>query len=147
MRDSDTKLSLRNCEVSSHSSTRDRMQAGSMCVPTSQAKSLHVAFSEDNEDVGERKKKYLTAKYGAHQMALIKKRLQVEMWMYDQLQHLYASKTDTNSEVEIDLDEVLDMESDLIRKEFLLSKLHGAKKSRQDVENFVKELLTRAKTL
>ena len=68
------------------------MQAGGMCVPTSQAKSLHVAFSEDGEDVGERKKKYLTAKYGAHQMALIKKRLQVEMWMYDQLQHLYASK-------------------------------------------------------
>ena len=56
-------------------------------------------------------------------------------------------QNDTNSEVEIDLDEVLDMESDPIRRDFLLSKLHGAKKSRQDVEEFVKELLTRAKTL
>lgn len=67
------------------------MQSGGMCVPTSQAKSLHVAFSEDRSDVGERKKKYLTAKYGSHQMALIKKRLHVEMWMCEQLQALYST--------------------------------------------------------
>ena len=42
---------------------------------------------------GEKKReKYLTAKYGAHQMALIRKRLKVEMWMFDQLQELCESE-------------------------------------------------------
>lgn len=53
---------------------------------------LHVNFELESEEVNERKKKYLTAKYGQHQMSLIKKRLRVEMWMYDQLQSLYESK-------------------------------------------------------
>ena len=38
------------------------------------------------------REKYLTAKYGAHQMALIKKRLKVEMWMFDQLQSIFSSE-------------------------------------------------------
>ena len=42
---------------------------------------------------GEKKReKYLTAKYGAHQMALIRKRLKGEMWMFDQLQELCDSE-------------------------------------------------------
>ena len=41
---------------------------------------------------GARREKYLTAKYGAHQMALIRKRLKVEMWMFDQLQILCQSE-------------------------------------------------------
>lgn len=49
---------------------------------------LHVNFTEKT-DLSDRKKKYLTAKYGQHQMNLIKKRLRVEMWMYEQLQILY----------------------------------------------------------
>lgn len=56
---------------------------------------LHVNFDLDSEEVTERKKKYLTAKYGQHQMSLIKKRLRVEMWMYDQLQVLYESSVST----------------------------------------------------
>lgn len=39
--------------------------------------------------VKERREKFLTAKYGSHQMALIRKRLAVEMWLYDELQKLY----------------------------------------------------------
>ena len=38
------------------------------------------------------REKFLTAKYGAHQMALIRKRLKVEMWMYDHLQKLFSSE-------------------------------------------------------
>nr|XP_037275521.1 uncharacterized protein LOC119168219 [Rhipicephalus microplus] len=54
-------------------------------------KSLHVNFEGgDKEELQDRKKKYLTAKYGPHQMSLIKKRLRVEMWMYEQLQRLFA---------------------------------------------------------
>ena len=49
---------------------------------------LHVEFAQTGE-MKERKEKYLTAKYGAHQMSLIRKRLGVEMWMFDQLQTLY----------------------------------------------------------
>jgi hypothetical protein len=36
--------------------------------------------------------KSLTGKYGAHKMALIRKRLKVEMWMHDHLQKLYSSE-------------------------------------------------------
>ena len=31
-------------------------------------------------------------RYGAHQMALIRKRLKVEMWIFDQLQELYETE-------------------------------------------------------
>ena len=41
-----------------------------------------------------RREKYLTAKYGAHQMALIRKRLKVEMWMFDQLQILCKAEVE-----------------------------------------------------
>jgi len=47
-----------------------------------------VNFSEKGE-VKERREKFLTAKYGSHQMSLIRKRLAVEMWLYDELQKLY----------------------------------------------------------
>ena len=41
------------------------------------------------------REKFLTAKYGAHQMALIRKRLKVEMWMFDQLQELQDQQVNT----------------------------------------------------
>lgn len=50
---------------------------------------LRVNFSEKGEAVKERREKFLTAKYGAHQMSLIRKRLAVEMWLYDELQKLF----------------------------------------------------------
>lgn len=100
----------------------------------------------DKDELQDRKKKYLTAKYGPHQMSLIKKRLRVEMWMYEQLQHLFAS-TEDNHDLEIDLDELLDMESDHRRRDFLRAKLVGAKQSRDRVEMFIEELMQRAKTL
>ena len=51
---------------------------------------LHVAFTEKGE-VKERREKFLTAKYGSHQMSLIRKRLAVEMWLFDELQRLYET--------------------------------------------------------
>ncbi|XP_013782768.1 protein phosphatase 1 regulatory subunit 14C-like [Limulus polyphemus] len=109
---------------------------------------LHVNFDTEGEEVSERKKKYLTAKYGQHQMSLIKKRLRVEMWMYDQLQSLYGCTDDSdNHSVEIDLDEVLDMDTDITRRQWLREKVVGAKSSRDTIEKFIDELLQRAKTL
>lgn len=49
---------------------------------------LHVNFS-DKSEVKERREKFLTAKYGNHQMSLIRKRLAVEMWLYEELKKLY----------------------------------------------------------
>lgn len=61
-----------------------------MSAKTSNTKPLqHVNFNTEDGEINDRKKRYLTAKYGQHQMNLIKKRLKVEMWMYEQLQALF----------------------------------------------------------
>lgn len=46
-------------------------------------KEVKVNFNELNDLKDEKKSRYLTAKYGLHQMSLIRKRLQVESWVYD----------------------------------------------------------------
>ena len=51
----------------------------------------HVNFGGGNGPEEKKREKFLTAKYGAHQMALIRKRLRVEMWMYERLQELYGA--------------------------------------------------------
>ncbi|CAH2991463.1 unnamed protein product [Chilo suppressalis] len=128
---------------------------------------LHVNFSDKGE-VKERREKFLTAKYGSHQMALIRKRLAVEMWLYDELQKLYetadsggtggAAGGGTGSgsgsgagagsqEVEVDIDELLDMDSDDHRRAHLATLLADAKKPQKDVNKFINDLLERAKTL
>ena len=56
----------------------------------------NVNFNSNGEDEKKREK-YLTAKYGAHQMALIRKRLKVEMWIFDQLQELYEKEVRNKS--------------------------------------------------
>ncbi|OWR49254.1 phosphatase 1 regulatory subunit 14B isoform 1 [Danaus plexippus plexippus] len=121
---------------------------------------LHVNFSDKGE-VKERREKFLTAKYGSHQMALIRKRLAVEMWLYDELQKLYevpseaaagggagaATGAGASTEVEVDIDELLDMDSDDIRRRHLTTLLAEAKKPQKDVHKFINELLEKAKTL
>jgi protein phosphatase 1 regulatory subunit 14B len=50
----------------------------------------HVSFNHKNkEEEKDKRQKYLTAKYGQHQMMLIRKRLAVEDWLFDQLRELY----------------------------------------------------------
>ncbi|CAH0714044.1 unnamed protein product, partial [Brenthis ino] len=110
---------------------------------------LHVNFSDKGE-VKERREKFLTAKYGSHQMALIRKRLAVEMWLYDELQKLYETPSDAaanSQEVEVDIDELLDMDSDEIRRRHLTTLLADAKKPQKDVHKFINDLLEKAKTL
>lgn len=109
---------------------------------------LHVNFIEKGE-VKEKREKFLTAKYGSHQMSLIRKRLAVEMWLYDELQKLYEiPEVDSEtSEVDVDIDELLDMDSDSVRSQHVKKLLSDAKKSQHDVNKFVEELLSRIKTL
>jgi len=119
---------------------------GSKASPAKGAKDgLHVNFT--TEKVEERKKKFLTAKYGTHQMNLIKKRLGVEMWVYDQLQLIFKS---AESDVELDLDELLDIEDEKERRAWLdsrLGKLANGKQSQDSIKKFIDELLKRATTL
>ena len=105
-------------------------------TPTSNQNTPNKAVNFTTNPDGEKKReKYLTAKYGAHQMALIRKRLKVEMWMFDQLQEICESEvrkgkvdvvsnvisfqTESANEVDIDLDEVLDIDNENKRKEFI----------------------------
>jgi protein phosphatase 1 regulatory subunit 14B len=92
------------CEVSSTQTTFSSVTNGSTTTTTISSSSpvavaktgsgksqLHVDFIEHGE-VKEKREKYLTAKYGSHQMSLIRKRLAVEMWLYDELQKLYEDE-------------------------------------------------------
>lgn len=58
---------------------------------------LRVNFSDKGE-VKERREKFLTAKYGHHQMSLIRKRLAVEMWLYEELKKLYETSAVSNNQ-------------------------------------------------
>lgn len=108
---------------------------------------LRVEFAPGGE-MKERKEKYLTAKYGAHQMSLIRKRLGVEMWMFDQLQNLYPQPPDSKGEEkELDLDELLDVEDEIKRRKYLRDELNDCKQSPDKLEKFIEELMERAKTL
>jgi len=69
------------------------------------------------------------------------------MWMYDQLQVLYAQDEEGSHDVEIDLDEVLDMEDDNTRRKYLRELLVGAKSSYELINKFVEDLMEKTKTL
>lgn len=114
---------------------------------------LHVDF-KDKGEIKEKREKFLTAKYGHHQMSLIRKRLAVEMWLYEELKKLYETKSAkqqvddvNNDEVEVDIDELLDMDSDEERRRHLQDLLINAKGSQSDVKKFINDLLDKAKTL
>jgi len=105
----------------------------------------HVNFGGSNGCEEKKREKFLTAKYGAHQMALIRKRLRVEMWMYERLQEIYGA-----DDIEIDLDEVLDMEDEAERRTYISELLRvGCKRPLkvEHVNHFVGDLLEKVKTL
>lgn len=67
------------------------------CERSPNRTNLRVNFTEKGEAVKERREKFLTAKYGSHQMSLIRKRLAVEMWLYDELQKLFDPPVSINN--------------------------------------------------
>jgi len=113
-------------------------------APSTPSKAVNFSSNPDSE---KHREKYLTAKYGAHQMALIRKRLKVEMWMFDQLQELQDSENDSSEELEIDLDEVLDIDDEIQRKIFVKKMFADSKSSKESINKFVDDLLERARTL
>jgi len=117
---------------------------GKKSPPSTPSKAVNFSTNPENE---KHREKYLTAKYGAHQMALIRKRLKVEMWMFDELQHLQDSENESTKEIDIDLDEILDMDDEIQRKIFLRKVLSDSSSSKEIINKFVDDLLERAKTL
>uniref|UniRef100_A0A0B6XZ38 Protein phosphatase 1 regulatory subunit 14B n=1 Tax=Arion vulgaris TaxID=1028688 RepID=A0A0B6XZ38_9EUPU len=113
--------------------------------PPSQESPKNVDFDLKDQHK-ENKKKYLTAKYGAHQMLLIKKRLGVEMWIFDELRKLYDSENDDH-DCELELEDILNLDTDSERRHYVLEQLQDAKQSTDLVNKFIEELLIRAKTL
>jgi len=110
-------------------------------VPQTPNKSVNFGAPPEEK----KREKFLTAKYGAHQMALIRKRLRVEMWMYERLSELYDAE-----DIEIDLDEVLDIDTDIERRQFVNNVLRDwqAKAKKDAIVNvFVGDLLDKVKTL
>merc|ERR1712154_437308 len=113
-------------------------------APATPSKSVNFKISPVCE---KEREKFLTAKYGAHQMSLIRKRLKVEMWMYDHLQKLFSTEEESKSNyVELDLDEVLDIEDEIQRRKFILNILIRSSAAREVKNKFVEDLLEKAKT-
>merc|ERR1712106_542784 len=133
-----------NCEGTKNKPPKQIIHKPSIANPTTTDKAVNFTPSPGGE---KKREKYLTAKYGAHQMALIRKRLKVEMWMFDQLQEICDSETESVNEVDIDLDEVLDIEDEDLQKRFIRDILTDSKSSKEVISKFVNDLLERTKTL
>lgn len=57
----------------------------------------NVSFGNTKrEEEKEKRQKYLTARYGQHQMMLIRKRLAVEDWLYEKLRDMYNCEVSVN---------------------------------------------------
>jgi len=91
------------CSLASTYNSSSAKPSSAVSGNRSPAKSgLHVNFTEKVE-VKEKREKFLTAKYGAHQMSLIRKRLAVEMWLLEELQKLYDLPKVSNNQLFIDI--------------------------------------------
>lgn len=107
-----------------------------------------VDFNTQREAIKEQKKKYLTAKYGQHQMSLIRKRLKVEDWLDERLRSLYGCKDDTEEyDTKLDLEELLNLETDNERRHYASKMLENPKQPPDVVEEFIDQLLKQASTL
>ncbi|XP_052275377.1 uncharacterized protein LOC127874788 isoform X2 [Dreissena polymorpha] len=108
-----------------------------------------VSFGNSKrEEEKDKRKKYLTARYGQHQMMLIRKRLAVEDWLYEKLRDIYnCVNDDDDHECALDLEDILNLDSDSERLQYVTESLTDAKQPPDIVNAFVQELLQRAKTL
>lgn len=87
--------SLRGNDLNRNQSNQNGTQRGSSQV-----------YEDEEEEEQGRKKKYLTAKYGQQQMNLIKKRLKIETWLYEELQNLAkGSKSEVSFCTNVRLDD------------------------------------------
>ncbi|XP_033734701.1 protein phosphatase 1 regulatory subunit 14C-like [Pecten maximus] len=109
----------------------------------------HVSFTKPNRDEEkEKRQKYLTARYGQHQMMLIRKRLAVEDWLYEQLRDLYDCEDDSDDHnCNLDMDDVLNCDTEAEIREYASKELVEAKKAPEVLKKFIDALVEKAKTL
>uniref|UniRef100_A0A0N5AA94 CARD domain-containing protein n=1 Tax=Syphacia muris TaxID=451379 RepID=A0A0N5AA94_9BILA len=84
-------------------------------------------------------------KYGKHQMMLIRKRMSVENWLDEQLAELYNGDTD----IEIDVDKVLDLETIPERRRLVLDLIQqtNCPASADRIHSFLDEMMEKLNTL
>jgi len=110
----------------------------------------NVSFGNFNkrDEEKDKRQKYLTARYGQHQMMLIRKRLAVEDWLYEKLRDMYNCENDAEDhDCALDLEDILNLDTDSERLQYAYESLTDAKKPPDLVNQFVQELLQKAKTL
>lgn len=143
-----TTYTLDTGSSNSSSSQHRSPAARSATSPSSSAHNRSVNFNTQREAIKEQKKKYLTAKYGQHQMSLIRKRLKVEDWLDERLRFLYGCKDDSEEyDSKLDLEELLNLETDSERRSYAMKMLQNPKQPPAVVEEFVVQLLKQASTL
>lgn len=140
--------------TASYPTQMDNFRSGqSNCEPTRQNSAesnspRNVKIISNREEEKEKRQKYLTARYGQHQMTLIRKRLAVEDWLYEKLRVLHGCEVDTDDHnCDLDLEEVLNLDSDEERRSYIQNEVKSATQSKEDIDIFIEELLRKAATL
>jgi len=133
-------------------SDSDKSQVEDSDVPVPQTPTSRVGFSlETDSPVLENKERerYLTAKYPKHQMGLIRKRLAVEDWIDAELKRLFNISDEDYETYDtiLDLDELLNLDTDPQRSQFIQEKIAHAPQSTSELDKFTEGLLQRARTL
>ncbi|KAK6109079.1 PKC-activated protein phosphatase-1 inhibitor family protein [Brugia pahangi] len=106
----------------------------------------HARFNDQKIRKTNERSRMLTMKYGKHQMMLIKKRMNVESWIDDQLNELYKSAADN---IDIDVDAILDLSTELERRHYimdLLRKTHCPATDSQ-IHDFLDQLIQKLNML
>uniref|UniRef100_A0A8R1TM42 Protein phosphatase 1 regulatory subunit 14B n=1 Tax=Onchocerca volvulus TaxID=6282 RepID=A0A8R1TM42_ONCVO len=107
----------------------------------------HAHFSDQKNRKTNERSRMLTMKYGKHQMMLIRKRMNVENWIDNQLNELYQATTTDN--IDIDLDAVLDLNTESERRHYvtdLLRKTHCPATESQ-IHDFLDQLMQKLNML
>ncbi|CAI4222805.1 unnamed protein product [Auanema sp. JU1783] len=107
----------------------------------------HPRFASDSNTRRIERNRVLTMKYGKQQMMVIRKRMQAENWIEEQICKLFNGKDDNG--VEIDLDTLLDMPSIHDKRKFVFEQLQRqyCPASMDKITVFLDELMEQIKLL
>lgn len=111
--------------------------------------SNNVKFSANLKEKFSTREKKLTAKFSNHELMFIKNRLNLEMWIDERLHELYETSDESKSSRINDLysddlvDSLIKLDTDFERKLYLVEQLENSKKSQDNVNLFIDELLIR----
>ena len=75
--------------MESYRSTSPQRTTSARSDEQTSPRNVSFGTSSKREEEKDKRQKYLTARYGQHQMMLIRKRLAVEDWLYEKLRDMY----------------------------------------------------------